>query len=250
MMDAKNIIDYWQTLKIKNEADLELVLDDFGSLFAYHSAKIENDEISFERINGLFSDGKVNSFSDDPRTIFEEQNQKVAYDFLKNKIINKTPLTEEFIKEVHHILTGGTYDYRRFIDNGERPGEYKKHNYVTGINEVGSLPEDVGADISGMLAVLNDYEGKDVLKLAAYLHARFEYIHPFADGNGRVGRTIMNYFLMIHNYPPIIVYEDDRVQYYQALEKYDTEEQLEPLYLYLQMELIKTWEKKLQRANN
>lgn len=50
---------------------------------------------------------------------------------------------------------------------------------------------------------LNEFGGKDIL-LAAYFHASFENIHPFADGNGQVGRTLLNYYLMIHNEPPVI----------------------------------------------
>ncbi|MGE9963813.1 Fic family protein [Fusicatenibacter saccharivorans] len=49
------------------------------------------------------------------------------------------------------------------------------------------------------------------------MHLRFEEIHPFAGGNGRVGRTLLNYYLMTHDYPPMILYSEDKRTYYMAL---------------------------------
>jgi Fic family protein len=145
-------------------------------------------------------------------------------------------------------LTGGTYDERRYIEQGERPGEFKKHDYVTGIAEVGSLPEDVESDLSELISELTEPEGKNILKTAAYFHARFEYIHPFADGNGRVGRTLLNYFFMIRNHPPLIIYDEDKAQYYKALAAYDNSEDIEPMTVFLQQQMEKTWDKTLMRA--
>lgn len=60
------------------------------------------------------------------------------------------------------------------------------------------------------------------LTTAAYFHAKFENIHPFANGNDRVGRLMMNYILALHNHPPITIHEEDRKNYYEALEVYGT----------------------------
>ncbi|MBE3554368.1 MAG: Fic family protein, partial [Thermicanus sp.] len=160
----------------------------------------------------------------------------------------KEPLSVELVKEIHKVLTGGTYDERRYIINEERPGEFKKHDYVTGVHEVGSSAENVENDLAELIAEVNAYEGKDVLKAATYLHARFEFIHPFADGNGRVGRTLMNYYLMTHNHPPLIVYDEDKRFYYECLQKYDETEELTPLYEFFKYETEKTWEKALALA--
>jgi Fic family protein len=130
------------------------------------------------------------NYTGSSRAVFEQQNQKLCYEVLKEKIIQKEPLSIELVKEIHKVLTCGTYDERRYIANEERPGEFKKHDYVTGIHEVGSAAENVEKDMTELIAEVNEYKGKDVLKAVAYFHARFEYIHPFADGNGRVGRDI------------------------------------------------------------
>ena len=241
------IVRLWQQYAIGTEADIDLRLDSFRILFAYHSGKIENPEISYHDTREIFENGRVVNFTGSPRTIFEQRNQKLCYDFLKPRIIARKPITIALIKETHAILTAGTYDETRYIQQGERPGAFKKHDYVTGIEEVGSLPEDVEHDMQELLATLQELAGKDPLKTATYFHVRFEYIHPFADGNGRVGRTLLNYLLMTRDHPPLIVYDEDKRDYYAALEQYDRNEDYQPMYAFLKKETIRTWEKALER---
>lgn len=237
------IVALWQAYNIASVADLDKYLDSFRILFAFHSGRIENEEITYHDTREIFENGKVFNYTGTPRTLFEQQNQKLCYEFLKEKIIKKELLSMELIKEVHRVLAGGTYDERRYIDNDERPGEFKKHDYVTGIHEVGSGVADVEQDLRELITEVNDYTGSDILKAAVYFHAKFEYIHPFADGNGRVGRTLINYYLMVHNHPPIIIYDEDKRMYYECLQKYDEAEELKPLYEFFRYQTEKTWEK-------
>ena len=247
MDEYAQIVRLWQQYAIRTEADIDLRLDSFRILFAYHSGKIENPEISYHDTREIFENGRVVNFTGSPRTIFEQRNQKLCYDFLKPRIIAREPITIELVKETHAILTAGTYDENRYIQQGERPGAFKKHDYVTGMEEVGSLPEDVEHDMQELLATLQELAGKDPLKTATYFHVRFEYIHPFADGNGRVGRTLLNYLLMTRDHPPLIVYDEDKRDYYAALEEYDRNEDYQPMYAFLKRETIRTWEKALAR---
>jgi len=242
------VFDLWRSYSIASLADLDKYLASFRILFAYHSGKIENDEITYHDTREIFENGKVSGFTGNPRTLFEQNNQKLCYEFLKHKIVSKEPLSTELIREIHSILTMGTYDERRYIENEERPGEYKKHDYVTGIHEVGSAAEDVDADMNELIDEVNAYDGSDILKAATYLHAKFEYIHPFADGNGRVGRTILNYYLMTRNFPPLIVYDEDKRAYYNALQNYDVTEDLAPLIDFFRQQTEKTWAKTLELA--
>mgnify|MGYP000042057778 FL=1 len=247
MDEYAQIVRLWQQYAIGTEADIDLRLDSFRILFAYHSGKIENPEISYHDTREIFENGRVVNFTGSPRAIFEQRNQKLCYDFLKPRIIARKPITIALIKETHAILTAGTYDETRYIQQGERPGAFKKHDYVTGIEEVGSLPEDVEHDMQELLATLQELAGKDPLKTATYFHVRFEYIHPFADGNGRVGRTLLNYLLMTRDHPPLIVYDEDKRDYYAALEQYDRNEDYQPMYAFLKKETVRTWEKALER---
>ena len=241
-------VELWWSYKIASAEDLDKYLNSFRVLFAFHSGKIENEEITYHDTREIFENGRVVNYTGSPRALFEQQNQKLCYEFLKEKIVKKEPLAIGLVKEIHRVLTGGTYDERRYVANEERPGEFKKHDYVTGVHEVGSAAADVENDLAELIAEVNAYNGPDVLKAAAYLHARFEYIHPFADGNGRVGRTLMNYYLMTRNHPPLIVYDEDKRLYYECLQKYDETEELDALHEFFRYETEKTWEKALALA--
>ena len=247
-MKYDQALGLWLSYNIKSVSELDKYLDNFRILFAYHSGKIENDEITYHDTREIFTNGSVSNYTGNPRALFEQQNQKLCYDFLKEKIVNKEPLSIELVKEIHKILTSGTYDERRYIDNNERPGEFKKHDYITGVREVGSPAADVEADISELIAEMDEYSGNDYLQAAAYFHLKFEYIHPFADGNGRAGRTLFNYYLMINNHPPLIVYEEDKKLYYECLQKYDENEEIKPLCEFFKYETEKTWDKTLSLA--
>lgn len=242
------IVKLWKSHRIQSSSDLDVYLNNFRVLFAYHSGRIENMEITYHDTREIFEDGKVSGYSGGTRAIFEQQNQKLCYEYLKEKIVSKEPISIELIKEIHRILTSGTYDETRYIQNGERPGAFKVHDYVTGIHEVGSAPEDVEADLTDLLEELLAYGTSKPLVAGAYFHARFEYIHPFADGNGRVGRTLLNYFFMINGHPPVIIYDEDKKIYYAALEAYDRSEELEPMVSFLQQQTEKTWTKTLERS--
>lgn len=89
-----------------------------------------------------------------------------------------------------------------------------------------------------LINAINESEDIPVFMKAAYFHVRFEHIHPFSDGNGRTGRTLLNYFLLISNYPPLIVYEEDRKAYYHALERYDDCDETDEMIRFLEYSLI------------
>jgi len=238
----------WRGFRVESASDIDYRLHNFRVLFAYHSGKIENRNITYHDTREIFENGRAVNFTGNPRCLFELENQKLCYEFLKHKIAAKEPLTISLVLEVHAALTGGTYDETRYIARGERPGAFKKHDYVTGRLEVGSMPEDVPSDMDELLGeIAGINSGCDILTTAAYFHARFEYIHPFADGNGRVGRALLNYFLMTREHPPIIIHEDDGAKYYSALESYDEFENIEPMRDFLLTQTERTWAKTLEK---
>lgn len=250
MTDYELAVQTWKSWEVTGVSDIDLRLDSFRILFAYHSGKIENEEITYHDTREIFENGKVVGYSGSTRTLFELQNQKTCYEMLRKKIADREPLSIELIKEIHRTLTEGTYDEHRYITNNERPGEFKKHDYVTGVLEVGSQPEDVERNLTELLHEVNSIGEKNPLTAGAYLHARFENIHPFADGNGRVGRTILNYWLMINDMPPTIIYEEDKRMYYSALQQYDEGDSLDTLIEFLKDQTVKTWDRSMSLTQN
>ncbi|WP_130837374.1 Fic family protein [Lachnoclostridium sp. Marseille-P6806] len=247
MTDYEKAVVLWRQKNIQNDAELAEALSSHSIVFAYHSGKIENDRITYHDTREIFDHDGVTSYTGDLRTLFEIQNAKNANELFLVSFRDKRPMNEAFIRELHQVLTQASYDTRRW-QMGERPGEYKHHDYVTGREEIGAAPEDVPEEMDELLAELQDVSEENALTAAAYFHAKFENIHPFADGNGRCGRLAMNYFLVLHNHPPIVIHEEDRKAYYTALEEWDTHQELTPLCAFLKEQTAKTWEKQVGRA--
>lgn len=243
-MDAyEQALAYWRRREIHTAAELAAELDAYGVLFAYHSGKLENDQITYHDTREIFDHDGVTAYTGDLRTLFEIRNAKSAYEFALASYGERRRMDEAFLLRLQKLLTRNTYDSRRW-ELGERPGAYKKHDYVTGREEVGALAENTPEEVRELLAELSEAENH-ILTAAAYFHAKLENIHPFADGNGRTGRLAMNYFLISHGRPPIIVHEEDRKTYYGALEAWDREQVLKPLIAFLRDQTAKTWRRRM-----
>ena len=241
MSNYEKAVRLWQKKNIQTDAELSETLNGHSIAFAYHSGKIENERVTYHDTREIFE------HTGDLRTLFEIRNAKEAYELFLCAFRDRRPLDESLILEFQFQLTNNTYDTRRW-QLGERPGEYKKHDYVTGKNEIGATPEDVPEEMAELLDELQEVKSEKILTAAAYFHAKFENIHPFADGNGRTGRLAMNYLLVLHEHPPITVHEEDRKGYFEALEAWDERQELEPLACFLRWQTEKTWEKQISRA--
>ena len=130
----------------------------------------------------------------------------------------KSTLSEKFIKELHLILKSGTSDSRL---DWFAVGDYKKRP-----NEVGgmptAMPEDVTDKMKSLLAAYNAKEQKTFEDILDF-HVKFEKIHPFQDGNGRVGRLIMFKECLKYNIVPFIIDDNLKLFYYRGLKEWNNE---------------------------
>ena len=131
----------------------------------------------------------------------------------------KTALTEKFMKELHLILKNGTSDSRK---EGFAVGEYKKiPNEVGGMET--ALPEEVSDKMKALLTEYNFQKEEKTLEDILEFHVKFERIHPFQDGNGRVGRLIMFKECLKYNIVPFIIEDNLKMFYYRGLKEWDNE---------------------------
>lgn len=127
-------------------------------------------------------------------------------------------LTEKFIKELHLTLKSGTSDSRK---DWFAVGDYKRlPNEVGGMDT--ALPEEVANKMKTLLSVYNSKEEKTFEDILDF-HVRFERIHPFQDGNGRVGRLIMFKECLKYNIVPFIIEDNLKMFYYRGLKEWDNE---------------------------
>ena len=127
-------------------------------------------------------------------------------------------LTEKFIKDLHFILKNGTSDSRK---DWFAVGDYKKLP-----NEVGGMDTTIPEEVADkMKTLLMEYNAKDVKTFEDILdfHVKFERIHPFQDGNGRIGRLIMFKECLKNNIVPFIVDDNLKMFYYRGLKEWDNE---------------------------
>ncbi len=179
MTNYEKALALWQSKGIRTDAELAEVLSSYCISFAFHSGKIENDHITWHDTREVFEHNGVTSYTGDLRTLFELRNAKEAHELFLHAFQERHPLDESLILNMQLQLTHGTYDTKRW-QIGERPGEYKHHDYVTGKNEIGTAPEDVHQEMTELLEELQNIDSKHILTAAAYFHAKFENIHPFA----------------------------------------------------------------------
>lgn len=129
-----------------------------------------------------------------------------------------TKLTESFIKQLHFILKSGTTDSQK---SWFRVGDYKMLE-----NEVGGSETTKPVEVAGAIrSLLKEYNSKTKITFDDILdfHVRFESIHPFQDGNGRVGRLIMFKECLKHNIVPFIITEELKMYYYRGIKNWKTE---------------------------
>jgi len=186
--------------------------------FAYNSNHIEGSTLTQEQTSHIY---QTNSFISDKDEVIkiddvvETLNHFKAFDYILD---NVDVLDENIIKEIHKIIKSGTSDSKKEWFN---VGEYKKlKNFVA--EEETSSPKNVQMEIQNLLKEYDSIKEKKIEDIIDF-HYKFEKIHPFQDGNGRVGRLIMFKECLRFSIIPFIIEEKYRLFYYRGLKNYLSE---------------------------
>lgn len=184
----------------------------------YNSNHIEGSTLSHEQTQFIF---ETNTIGMQKETInvddlVETANHFKCVDYVIDNA--KKPLNENMIKLLHFTLKNGTSDSRKEWFN---VGEYKKLPNEVGGKETCS-PANVKTEIKKLLADYNNLTQKTFEQILEF-HVRFESIHPFQDGNGRVGRLIIFKECLANNIVPFIVDEEHKFYYYRGIKEWKNE---------------------------
>ncbi len=183
----------------------------------YNSNHIEGSKLSEDQTRLIFETNTVDVGEGIPvDDIIETVNHFRAIDYVIDHA--EDALTEDVIKQLHRILKQSTRDYALAWF---AVGDYKKRANTVGGRET-AKPKDVSAR---MQALLSDYEALETVSIDDIIrfHCEFERIHPFQDGNGRVGRLIALKECLRYNIVPFIVEDSKKMYYYRGLSEWDTE---------------------------
>ena len=181
----------------------------------YNSNHIEGSRLTHEQTRFIFETNTIGVEGESLRVddIIETTNHFRCIDLVIDRAEEK--LTEHFIKELHAVLKQGTTDsYKDWF----AVGEYKRLPNEVGGNETVS-PADVGREMKALLKEYNGIKQKTIEDIID-LHQRFEAIHPFQDGNGRVGRLVMFKECLTCGFVPFIITDELKIFYYRGLREW------------------------------
>lgn len=182
----------------------------------YNSNRIEGSTLTHDQTRYIFETNTIGASSKNINVddIIETTNHFRCIDLIIRKA--KSKLSEALIKEIHFLLKSGTSDSRK---DWFKVGEYKKLPNEVGGNET-CHPKEVATKIKELLFDYHSKETKTVEDIIDF-HYQFEAIHPFQDGNGRVGRLIMFKECLANNIVPFIIDEELKLFYYRGLQEWN-----------------------------
>ncbi|UTC65814.1 Fic family protein [Treponema sp. OMZ 788] len=184
----------------------------------YNSNHIEGSKLTHEQTRFIFETRTLGVTDEVVRVddIVETVNHFHCIDLIIEGA--HTKLSESFIKQLHYILKYGTTDSRK---SWFKVGDYKMLENEAGGDET-TKPSDVASE---MKSLLMEYNSKSAITFDDILdfHVRFEAIHPFQDGNGRIGRLIMFKECLKHNIVPFIITEELKIYYYRGIKNWKNE---------------------------
>lgn len=193
-------------------------------MMAYNSNKIEGSTLTSEQTASLFDVGTIRGTEGEiyrAKDIEEMNGHFSMFNYMLDTLDEE--LTEKVIKGFHYHLKTGVFED---IANGYPVGEYKnRYNTVSDIET--STPSNVEKNMQELLKWYNDARSFETI---IAFHAKFEKIHPFQDGNGRVGRMIIFRECLKNNIMPAVIKDEFKTEYYHVLHEAQVNENYEPLF--------------------
>jgi Fic family protein len=197
---------------VQKESLIQIISETEVAEQVYNSNAIENSTLTLEETEKLLMKIDLDRYISE-RELFEAKNLARVVEYIDKKAKTQE-LNLELILFLHKMLISNIRD--------DIAGRLRKNNeFVRVGNYIAPNPKDIKELIEEMLTEYNSKSQKNIIKRIAKLHLKFENIHPFVDGNGRIGRAINNYLLIREGYVPINIKFIDRGDYYDAFKEFD-----------------------------
>lgn len=202
-------LKYKQIRSIVQKKDWEDIQRRFVANFVFESNALEGNSLTLKNFSEIVFENRVRQ-AIDLREVYDAKN---SYQVFSHLLVTRRELSEKFILALHRQIMKGIDD---------RIGYKQMPNILLGRHLELTSPQEVPQAMKALLQWYHQQRGKAYpLWLAFQFHHRFEKIHPFADGNGRVGRMLLNYILIKEGYYPIIIRKTQRARYLKAMEAAD-----------------------------
>lgn len=233
MKNIKEIYNKWQSLLPLSDKKQAQLARKFTVEYNYNSNHIEGNTLTYGQTELLLLFGKVSGEAN-MKDCEEMKASNVGLKIITEEVKGKQPLTETFIRQLHHTLLREDYTVYTTLPGGIQ-SSYVVHSgrYKTRPNSVithygerfeYASPDETPALMHDLVQWYNDAESSGnytAVELASLFHYRYIRIHPFEDGNGSIARLMVNYILSRHGWPMIVVRSRDKHSYLEALYQAD-----------------------------
>ena len=184
--------------------------------FCYSSNRLASNRLMLTQVEEVYRKGKVSTGFEPIKVddLIEAYNHLACVNYIIETATAR--LSQSYIRKLHAMIGYGTRAERKLLFHA---GEYRRDNCTLGKTKT-TPPKNIGSQMS---ALISDYESLDKVELSHILdfHVHFERIHPFADGNGRLGRLLMFKECLRHEITPFILDDKRRTEYLKGIHEWD-----------------------------
>lgn len=202
----------------------------------YNSNAIENSTLSLEETEKILLQINLDRYINE-RELFEAKNLARVVDYINTKAVEQE-LSLDVMLLLHKMLLRNIRD--------DIAGRFRNENeWVRVANHIAPNPSEVSKLLHEMLVEYHTQHTGNIVKRIALLHLTFEHIHPFVDGNGRIGRVLNNYVLIREQFVPINIKYSNRKEYYDAFQEFDQKKQTTIMESIVSKALCQSYHKRL-----
>lgn len=232
----RKLKEEYDRLRVGKDSLLKIIDEAEIAESVYNSNAIENSTLTLKETERILLEMEV-SRNVSLREVFEAKNLARVVEYIRAKS-QEAEISKEMILLLHKMLIGNI--------NDEISGHFRKSGeYVRVGAHIAPAPENIEKMIDNLLVKYTSDQESYFLEKITFFHLEFEFIHPFNDGNGRIGRAVTNYQLRRLGFPSIIIRDKEKQKYYQALAEYEEDRKVKKAERIFALCLVESLHKRL-----